>query len=367
MIKKITYFTLILIIFTCVSQANSFRINDIDINRINYALESINCIKKDWPDYSKINPAILLFGEEGNWLFNAIEKPDNYDFNYKYNDKSVYFNSKPISLADTYLPYEQVKTNIVGQGLFYVENVKSTHVYKKQPWFFISKLEDLIKNHPGFAQNTTTEEWLSIFIHEHFHIAQLTHPFILEFMNERAKAGIFITQNDLDNYYNKNEEYQDYIKEEYQLLSNSLKKNPTSKEAVITLKKWLKLYKKRIEKFNPDFSNNNPDKSLYIFDNFWTFIEGTARYVESNYLINSNYHPNLIIEGDPRFSKFQSTINKGYNGLPEVNKKYSRKYYYSIGMHLCFLLDRTGIEWKSKLFNTNDWLTGIIKINVENK
>ena len=52
----------------------------------------------------------------------------------------------------------------------------STDLAQNTPWIIASSLEGLIGSHPAFGKDTSTEEWLSVFLHEFFHTRQLLAP-----------------------------------------------------------------------------------------------------------------------------------------------------------------------------------------------
>lgn len=231
---------------------------------------------------------------------------------------------------------------------------------------FVQKLEDITLHHPGFPkETTTTEELLSIFVHEFFHVVQFTNPKISQFMDDHLQNKTFLDQTELIQFYSKSSGYQECIKKEYVLLSDYLKNQSlySQRSAQQTLKKWLVLYDQRIRTYSKEFANGRPNRDLKMTDSFWTLIEGTARFIESDFLINPELHSHFEnLKSDPYFKNFLMIKGTNYSSLPASNKNIGNKYYYSIGMHLTFILDiATNKKWRQSVFDDKNFLDGQIR------
>lgn len=343
------------------ASAAPIRLADLDRSRVEYALGAVKEIQKEWPVRTP-DSCILLFGAQAEWLMNCTDPGHGWAAagSQTLNGMPVFYSSQPVSLAHQRMPYVQVKQALVAQAFFYLASGPSTKVYKDRPWFAISRLEDLAKNHPAFGSGTSTEEWLSIFVHEYFHITQLTEPHAVEFMTAKSSQAAFVPQAVLTEFYAENPEYRLALKEEHDLLSNALSAAPPldKERARRTLSQWAKLYQRRVKRFSKAFEKGDPRRNLELWDAYWTYIEGLARYAESKVLIDARHHPKTGIPNDPRFSGVDSPEGKGYPGLPVPNKRMGKSYYYSIGMHLAFVLDTADPGWKRRLFSNRLWLAG---------
>lgn len=89
-----------------------------------------------------------------------------------------------------------------------------------------------------------------------------------------------------------------------------------------------------------------------------TYVEGTARYVEAEFLSNSRFHSALPLAADPHFQDYRPFSSKqGYEGL--VQRKMGPRYYYSLGMHLALVLDHADPTWKTHVSEEPEWLIGL--------
>lgn len=84
-------------------------------------------------------------------------------------------------------------------------------------------------------------------------------------------------------------------------------------------------------------------------DGFETFLEGSARYVEAKFLITPSKRSFERLNHEPTFQKFTASAGKRPSELPGLGNLGS-KYFYSLGMSLCVLLDVADPKWKTKLF-----------------
>lgn len=85
------------------------------------------------------------------------------------------------------------------------------------------------------------------------------------------------------------------------------------------------------------------------------FLEGTARYVEAGFLTAPD---DLSIQGlaaEPTFKSFAASKGKRASQLAGLGTLGS-KYFYTLGMYLCLLLDRADPSWTTKLFDSDGLL-----------
>lgn len=342
-------------------------LSDLDNARIEYAKQSMRKVIVDWNIQSQVvdNTCIVLFGDKHEWILNCPVSLVK-DAVPTLNDPKIFFTMNALSLPGTQVPYEKVSSSIVAQAHVLTPYQQKAQNLNFPPTILAQKLEDLISHHPGFPkESTTTEEILSIFIHEFFHVAQFTSPKISQFMDLHLEQKTFLDQTALIQFYSKNNTYQESIKKEYVLLSDYLinEKQYNKLSAKKALKKWLVLYDQRMKNFSKDFSSDQPGQDLKTWDSFWTFVEGSARFVESEFLLNPDIRgnsQNLI--SDPYFKNFSMIKGNNYSSLPGANKNIGKKYYYSLGMHLAFILDiATEKKWRREAFEDKDWIVGKVR------
>ncbi len=318
--------------------------------QITRALNGLRQLKR-WPNPSpesgplQLSPCIVLFGEKAQWLLGCEYIPKGLQQvpGQRFMGKPVYWTSQALYLPHVRVNYPLIKTTVVGQGLLYMPQVPASKPYRDQPWFLIQRQQDLKRYHPAF-KNITDVEWTSLFVHEAFHmLMQLPEPGIAAQMALAGKPQghiPYVDQEDLKRLYRETPGLQRMLFEEHKLLSTALHKNLSPDEATQALKDWWQLYQGRIQRLGAGF------KGTYgHWDAFWTFLEGSARYVESRFLLE------------------QLQKNR-YSDLPAVNHSIAAHYYYSIGMHLAFLMDRIDPQWPAKVYQHPRWLVGLVEERV---
>lgn len=236
----------------------------------------------------------------------------------------------------------------------------------------MSSLEGLTQNHPAFDEKTTTEAWLSIFIHEFFHTRQLLHP------NAQSAWGRMlsgeINNGRLDTFYLENPEYRAAVDQEYAYLVKAVKaaeQAPNAYQAQAALKHWLALRQRRIERFSAVYSASLPPEqrspeALETVDTTYLYIEGVARYVENIFTVNPALQaPIELLAHDQRFSGFSQSVDRGYEGMWSRTIPQGGKYYYALGLHLGLFLDRVTPQWTQTVHKNPRWLIDSIEKALE--
>jgi hypothetical protein len=325
--------------------------------RLVYGLEVVKRIEKIWPRQFQSNPCQLVFGESGQWLVGCRQSLGMQPVpGQTFDGLPVYWRPDALQLPHTHVPYAQVKQSLVGQGLVYPPGQAALAPYREQPWLIVQRQEDLRRHHPAFAE-TNTEEWLSLTVHELFHVLfQMSAPSIVaQFDPATQPAGGFISQDPLKALYREQPELQDMLTREHRLLADALTQGPlTSEQAQRLLRQWLHLYEARQERFGTQLAGQ-----YRHWDAFWTFLEGTARYVESRLWLDAGWQAAGL--SDPHFTGFSQTRGQGYRALPGANRAMGEAYFYAIGMHLAFVLDQWEPSWPQRVYTQPDWLIGIVR------
>jgi hypothetical protein len=94
-------------------------------------------------------------------------------------------------------------------------------------------------------------------------------------------------------------------------------------------------------------------------DAFYTFLEGTARYVGARFLVTPPSAIATRLDGEPTFGRFAATAGKPVTELPGLGRGGS-KYVYAMGMYLSFLLDRAAPTWKARVMEDEGLLVGVV-------
>lgn len=321
--------------------------------KIEWALQVLERVQQEWPRQTPLPPCIVLFGAEAQWLLGCRSVPPGVVpvIGQIFAGEPVYASTAPLILPHVRVPYAQVGASVVGQGLLYMPQVPASEPYRAQPWFLIQRQEDLQRQHPAF-QNITDTEWLSLFVHEVFHmLMQLPEPGIAAQLARAGQPeGGFVDQEALKAFYRQEPELQALLAAEHRLLREGLSAGPlSSAEARALLQQWWVLYQQRLERFGAAFDGHYAE-----WDAFWTFLEGTARYIESRLLIDPAWQP-------PGMAANPLAQRGTYADLPPVNRSIAAHYYYAIGMHLAFVMDAIDPHWSDTVFSTPGWLVGQVK------
>src|SRR6185312_13880048 len=99
---------------------------------------------------------------------------------------------------------------------------------------------------------------------------------------------------------------------------------------------------------------------LIADDALFSYIEGGARFVESQFLEDPSLHPPAhLLASDPRFHNYELFVGQGYAGSP--NRQLDDHYFYAIGYHLCVLLDRSDPSWRSRVHDREHFLVDVVR------
>ncbi|MGV3526187.1 MAG: hypothetical protein ACO1RX_18350 [Candidatus Sericytochromatia bacterium] len=324
--------------------------------RLEYGLAVVKRLDPFWPRAEKNPACLVLFGASGQWLMDCKTVIPGMEIlpDALFEGQPIYWTPLALTLPHTRLPYAQIADKIVGQGLMYPAGQPALEPYRQQPWLLIQRQDDLRQHHPAFAE-TDTQEWLSLMVHELFHVLyQLPEAGIAAQLARASQPGDFVTQDPLKSLYRENQALRAALAREHRLLADALARDDLDAEAARqVLKAWLKLYHTRQALCKDCLAGQ-----YRHWDAFWTFLEGTARYVESRLLLDAAWQPDLKL-ADADFDAFAATRGGGYADLPGANRAMGEAYYYAIGMHLGFLLDRIDEKWPYRVFAQPGWLVGL--------
>ena len=216
----------------------------------------------------------------------------------------------------------------------------------ERAYIVASSLDTLIGTHPAFPEATTTEEWMSIFVHEFFHTRQLLAPSFAETF-QAMNDGV-LDRERLIALYESDARYRELVQREFQLVSNA------SADARQVLAEWRVLYEERRA-----YLNALPDGPLLVrADLVYSYVEGVARYVENTFLIDPKHHPAAATVDDPRFTGFKAFEGRGRDGM--LNKGLGARYFYALGMYLSLLLDAVAPDWTQRVHEDPELLFGAV-------
>ncbi len=326
-----------------------------NLARVDYALRSLlDLQKQQWPWLSVDETCVVITALDVQYLL-LCEPPPGSPYRTSglmFRGLTVYENrSDHAVLGSQKAAYADFVKQVVGTVMVYhPTQAHITGFAKAKPWLFISSLEALQAYHPAFGPDSTTEEWLSIFVHEFFHARQLSQSMIQADW-ERILTGSLRPQA-LDSLYSESD-FRAEVDREYTFLARAVQQNLSSEGAIQALHHWLFMRKQRLERFAACYTGDLAyDESVYLY------IEGVARYVESQFLVSPDFsqYDNLLAN-DPHFSGFQAFRGQGYQGM--INRSIPQgKYYYALGLHAALLLDRVDPTWKYRVHESPQGLLG---------
>jgi len=163
----------------------------------------------------------------------------------------------------------------------------------------------------------------------------------------------------LANFFKQNASFKEAVKKEYDVL-RAATDDPTldAAKARAALAQWLSLYRLRQQTFEPELERALPGKRAWQMDGFEIFLEGTARYVEAKFLIAPADGTQALLSDEATFKRFVETKGKKPSALVGLGNLGNGKYFYALGMYLCFLLDVAQPSWKHTLFTSDGLLVG---------
>jgi hypothetical protein len=123
----------------------------------------------------------------------------------------------------------------------------------------------------------------------------------------------------------------------------------------LALRRWLGAYRARSRRV----ARRADGQRLLEAERVFMYLEGVARFVESDFLTNTAQHPPAGLEADPQFHRFAAFVGRGYLASP--NRQLDAQYYYAIGYHLCVLLERIDPGWKQRVDKQEGWLIGLVE------
>lgn len=319
----------------------------VDEWRIEYALRSAELVQQRWLQFPHADPCILLVGPEAQWALNCESAPEEFATGReRFRDRPVFVrvggqfmtNGHSLDTADFIravpatiaLPRPGQSRNSLAQD---------------RPFILVSALDALKRLHPTFSADTTTERWLSIFIHEFFHV--------LQYSDRALGHPSEVDGSPLVQLYETDAEYRRMLHVEYAVLADEVvRRDSDDARTRAALRTWDDHYQVR----RSYLSALPKGPQLVRLDALLCYVEGLARYVEGMYLVDARYHLQADGANDPSFKHFSEYEGCGYAGMP--NRQLSAEYYYALGMHIALLLDRLTPDWSQRVHAAPEWVVG---------
>ncbi|MGE0790772.1 MAG: hypothetical protein AB7S26_34175 [Sandaracinaceae bacterium] len=334
----------------------------LDLERARLALDGTVATSREWPELAEAHPCILVFSEAREYAFDCVAShtpgaaPVDHVRDVRAWDDSLH-------IAGRVLPYEQIAGSWVGRAFVYTEADPRTEFAREQAVFAMQSLSSLVAHHPAFDESTTTEEWASIFVHEHFHTAQLAHPSVQAAFARTLAGGASVDSLDhrtLAAFAAERPVLRAKLDREHETLAAALRRAELSPEdARSALCAWHRLRAERVRD-HADELRSATALDLDTFEALQLFLEGTARYVETRYLVRGT--SSVAPSDDPSFHAFETFAGQSFAELERTHPYLTglgSSYVYNLGSLVAMLLDHAQPGWRSEVFEHEGWLVGL--------
>ena len=322
--------------------------------RLTYTFQAAELVRRDWPLIEPAETCLLLVEPERQWVLNCKLAPQHFT------KTSQSFRARPVYL------HEGGSFESAGQMQSTAELLATTPAAAQipvrgmpqalpgdNPWLVVGSLEALTRFHPAFP-GATTEAWVSVVMHELVHTHQLRAPGAERIL--RAIVSGERTPHALTALYARDQPFRALISREYELLVRAAQRpEHDSRAAKKALTRWLGHYQRRVRSLQGEANA----AQLIADDALFSYIEGVARYLESQFLEDPSLHPQLSLASDPRFDHYAQFLDRGYAGSP--NRQLDEHYFYAIGYHLCVLLDRLDRSWRMRVHTRDEFLYDLVR------
>jgi hypothetical protein len=327
----------------------------LQLARLEYTFQAAELTQRDWPAMTPRDTCLLLVEPELQWVINCDEALPGFERTpQRFRDRPIYVHAATgfDSGGQLHSTAELLATTPAAAQVPAGKNVQRALPGEK-PWLVVGSLEALTLFHPAF-DHATTEAWVSVVIHELVHTHQLRVAGAERFVD--AIVSLQRSPAALTELFVGQPRFHALIEREYALLSRAAQSDPEDKRAARrALRQWLTLYQQRID----SLAEHPRAKQLIADDVLFSYLEGVARHVESQFLREPSLHPPMSLDADPRFDHYRQFLGRGYVGSP--NRQLDEHYFYAIGYHLCVLLDRLDTGWRTRVHTRDRFLYDLVR------
>jgi hypothetical protein len=330
--------------------------------RIDAAMKAVALFDRDFAGLSSFRPCVLVFGAEREFVFQCPRLAGVSGFA----DTHATFGNAPVWTAPTFVlpgqsfPFEKVKM-VVGRAGGSVRLPNAGGEPTPSPFFLVQDLDSLHAHHPAFT-DTNAEDWTAIFVHEYFHVFQFGQPGVASFVKEWPKD--WAQRDDHSKLWKDTSEYRDAVEAEVAILKGGLAPAARSTSKTI-LAKWLVARDKRMKTWKSAFEKASGKAGFEETDGFFTFLEGTARYLEVRFLCDKGLdRPDMT--GDPSFKRFEAFARCSLTKVAGRDRT-SGDFHYQLGMLVSAHLDAVNVGWRETMFARPGFLIGEARAAVEKR
>lgn len=325
-------FILLLFLILFISCNHKIEIeNKTIIDRIEYVYDLKMYIDKHiWNGFydTGFDVPLIYYADDACYISNPTEQ-----FINQYKPDLVFENNK-IKVYKT-SPIDSIPFHMAVSVSF---DNKEDYDYRS-PFMKCSSVETTNKIVPDVP---STEVWATMILHEYFHGFQFKHSEFLDYFEQNVA---FMSQDTLKHIYSHNEWFRESVDKENGLLLSALASIDSTEIAVLINS----FFQFRDQRRKDTQKILNLD--IKCIEGIFERMEGTARYVEYSLYDKFTSKP-----ADANLMK-SDTLYHSYSYFRDFNfeeaqwlYKTGKTYFYATGFNIARLLDKLGIEYKSKLF-----------------
>ena len=324
--------------------------------RLDYVFDAAERVERSWAFMRPADTCVLLIEPEAQWVLQCDQAPPGFTpAGAPFRDRPVYHHAGGsftsagrMRSAAELLSQTPAAAHVPRPGA-----QASGALPGQQPWLVLGSLEALAAFHPAFPE-ATTEAWVSVAIHELIHTHQLRAPGaapLLVAIESGARDPGALTR-----LFGRDPRYRALVEREYALLVSAAERPPQDRRSARqALRAWLALHARRTR----HLAQLQDAARLLEDDALFSYLEGAARFVESDFLDNVSQQPDTTPANDPRFRAYALFRGRGYAGSP--NRQLDEQYFYAIGYHLCVLLERLDPGWKAHAHEAPQHLFSLVQ------
>jgi hypothetical protein len=314
-----------------------------------------------WPGFDKTEvKAMLIYDARGEWFFG--QSGDLRGFHrtgQTMNGLPVNYAEPSLFLTGEVKPYERIRRAEGWLGrIGWRDFDADTRHPRSEPMMIMQELATAMENARSVR---STEDWISIYVHECFHVFQ--HDF--SDVRKAQRIGWDET-GDRDVLQKRmGSDYATAINDEFVML-NGAATEATKDSARATLRRWLTAREERVKRFATTFEKAGGKGELERVDMYLTSAEGTAKYVQSRYVTTPDVFEDSSLAADPQSLQYAPRVAKKGKVVKRAFTYGSPgTYFYSIGDLVCRLLDIADEGWKARVFDRKRLLISAVEAAVE--
>lgn len=210
----------------------------------------------------------------------------------------------------------------------------------RSPYLNCSSVEITRRTIPGV---NSTEQWATMVLHEYFHGFQYKHP---AYLDHFEKNVVSVPEDSLKQMYHSLVWFKDSADRENEMLLAAIgaENEAEVKDRVDTFF--------RLRHTRRDFIKKTLDFDITACEQTYETMEGTARYMEyALYGLLAQEDPDsTLVKTDVSYHSHDYFHSFRTEDEPWLYYTDRTTWYYATGFNLARLLDRLGVEYKSRLF-----------------